>query len=175
MHIFEGRYYIYPTTSLPFDQQTFFEVWSSKDMVQWRNEGRIFNLADIPWSGNHAAWAPSVCYRNSLYYFYYSAGDGNGIGVATSTSPAGPFTDALGRPLVKAWPHGARPIDANVFIDDDERAFLYFGHGHAVVVELNDDMVSLKGEFYEVTPEGYVEGPFLYEAQRHLLFSLVGR
>lgn len=162
MHIFEGSYYIYPTTSLPFDQQTFFEVWSSKDMLQWRNEGHILNLADIPWSGNRAAWAPSVCYRNSLYYFYFSAGDGNGIGVATSTSPTGPFTDALGRPLVKEWPHGAQPIDAHIFINDDERAFLYFGgHGHAVVVELNDDMVSLRGAFYKVTPESYVEGPFL--------------
>lgn len=162
IHFFRGRFYIYPTFSAKYEEQTFFEAWSSADLVEWRNEGRILDFADIPWSTNRAAWAPSVAERDGVYYFYFSAGDGAGIGVATATHPAGPFRDALGRPLIAEYHHGAQPIDAHAFLDDDGRGYLYYGGWrHAVVVELGADMVSTVGEFREITPEHYVEGPFM--------------
>ena len=162
MHVFAGRYYLYPTYSAEYDRQTFFEAWSSSDLTDWRNEGRILDFADVPWSTNRAAWAPSAIERGGRYYFYFSAGDGAGLGVAVADHPAGPFRDALGRPLVGHYPHGAQPIDAHAFLDDDGQAYLYFGGWrHAVVVRLNEDMVSLDGDFQEITPESYVEGPFM--------------
>lgn len=162
LHIFAGRYYLYPTYSADYDQQTFFEAWSSSDLTDWRSEGRILDFADVPWSTNRAAWAPSAIERGGRYFFYFSAGDGAGLGVAVADGPAGPFRDALGRPLVGHYPHGAQPIDAHAFLDDDGQAYLYFGGWrHAVVVRLNEDMVSLGGDFREITPEGYVEGPFM--------------
>ncbi len=82
--------------------------------------------------------------------------------MATASSPIGPFRDVLGCPLIKEYHHGAQPIDAHAFIDDDGRAHLYYGGwSHAVVVELGDDMISIKGDFHEITPENYVEGPFM--------------
>ncbi len=162
LHLFAGRYYLYPTYSAEYDQQTFFEAWSSSDLTDWRCEGRILDFADVPWSTNRAAWAPSAIERNGRYFFYFSAGDGAGLGVAVAEHPAGPFRDALGRPLVGHYPHGAQPIDAHAFLDDDGQAYLYFGGWrHAVVVRLNEDMISLGGDFQEITPEGYVEGPFM--------------
>ena len=162
LHIFAGRYYLYPTYSAEYDKQTFFEAWSSSDLTDWRNEGRILDFADVPWSTNRAAWAPSAIERGGRYYFYFSAGDGAGLGAAVADHPAGPFRDALGRPLVSHYPHGAQPIDAHAFLDDDGQAYLYFGGWrHAVVVRLNEDMVSLDGDFQEITPDGYVEGPFM--------------
>lgn len=162
IHFFEGRYTIYPTFSDDYDKQTFFEVWSSSDLTDWRNEGRILDFADIPWSTNRAAWAPTIAEKDGTYYYYFSAGDGAGIGVATSTSPTGPFKDALGEPLIKEYHHGAQPIDAHAFIDDDGKAYLYYGGwGHAIVVELGEDMVSTVGKFHEITPKNYVEGPFM--------------
>ena len=161
-HIFEGRYYIYPTTSDVYENQTYFEVFSSDDLTNWQNHGSILDFASIDWSTNRAAWAPTIAEKDGMYYFYFSAGDGAGIGVATSDSPIGPFRDALGHPLIKEYHHGAQPIDAHAFIDDDGRAYLYYGGwSHAVVVELGDDMISTKGEFQEITPESYVEGPFM--------------
>ena len=59
IHFFQGRYYIYPTTSRQYHEQTSFECWSSDDLTDWRNEGVILELKDIPWSTNYAAWAPS--------------------------------------------------------------------------------------------------------------------
>lgn len=166
IHLFQGRYYIYPTFSAAYEEQTFFEVWSSDDLVTWQNEGRILDFADVPWSTNRAAWAPSCAERNGRYYFYFSAGDGAGIGVAVSDHATGPFVDALGKPLIAEYHHGAQPIDAHAFIDDDGKAYLYYGGwGHAVVIELADDMISLRGEFKEITPDNYVEGPFM--VKRH--------
>jgi len=162
LHIFEGRYYIYPTYSAPFDEQTFFECWSSADLTDWVNHGRILDFKDVPWSTNRAAWAPSIAHKDGVYYYYFSAGDGAGIGVATATHPAGPFTDALSKPLVDTYPHGAQPIDAHCFIDDDGHPYLYFGGWrHAVVARLNPDMVSFATDFVEITPKNYVEGPFM--------------
>jgi len=162
LHLFGGRYYLYPTYSAPYGEQTFFEAWSSPDLTGWRSEGRILDFADVPWSTNRAAWAPSAIERGGRYFFYFSAGDGAGLGVAVADHPAGPFRDALGRPLVAEYPHGAQPIDAHAFQDDDGQAYLYFGGWrHAVVARLNEDMVSLDGDFLEITPENYVEGPFM--------------
>ncbi|MBC8141523.1 MAG: family 43 glycosylhydrolase [Armatimonadetes bacterium] len=163
LHFFAGRYYIYPTTSRPFEEQTTFECWSSSDLTDWRNEGVILDFADIRWSTNYAAWAPSVAERNGKYYFYFSAGDGAGIGVAVSDSPAGPFRDALGIPLVSGYPHGAQPIDAHCFLDDDGRAYLYFGgHGVCVVASMTPTLCAFREGFRNITPSpDFVEGAFM--------------
>lgn len=171
IHLFQGRYWIYPTYSAPYEEQTFFEAFSSSDLTDWRNEGRILDFADVPWSTNRAAWAPSMAEKNGKYYFYFSAGDGAGIGVAISDSPAGPFTDALGHALISEYHHGAQPIDAHAFIDDDGTPYLYYGGWkHSVVVKLGDDMISIDGPFVEITPENYVEGPFMVKQQGRYVF-----
>jgi beta-xylosidase len=171
LHLFNGKYYMYPTYSALYEDQTFFEAFVSDDLVNWSSVGRILDFADVPWSTNRAAWAPSCCERNGKYYFYFSAGDGAGIGVAVSDSPVGPFVDALGSPLIKEYHHGAQPIDAHAFIDDDGQAYLYYGGWkHAVVVKLGKDMISIVGEFIEITPEHYVEGPFMVKRNREYYF-----
>ncbi len=127
IHIFEGRYYIYPTWSDEYEKQTYFEAFTSTDLTNWKSVGRILDFADVPWSTNRAAWAPSAAERNGKYYFYFSAGDGAGLGVGVSDSPAGPFVDALGHPLIAEYHFGAQPIDAHAFVDDDGQAYLYYG------------------------------------------------
>jgi len=171
IHVFEDRYYVYPTYSAPYEQQTFLEAFSSSDLVHWHREGRVLDFKEIPWSTNRAAWAPSVIYRDGTYFMYFSAGDGAGIGVATSKKPGGPFRDALGKPLIKDVINGAQPIDANAFIDDDGQAYLYYGGWrHANVVKLSKDMLRTEGEFKEITPEGYVEGSFMLKRNGEYVF-----
>ena len=162
VHVYGNRYYVYPTYSAPYEKQTFLEAFSSPDLVNWHREGRILDLKEIPWSTNRAAWAPSVIFRDGTYFLYFGAGDGAGIGVATSKSPAGPFKDALGKPLIKDYINGAQPIDQMAFLDDDGQAYLYYGGWkHANVVKLAKDMIHTEGEFKEITPEHYVEGPYM--------------
>jgi len=162
LHLFQDKYYIYPTFSAAYEDQTFYDCFSSDNLSNWQKHANILNFADVPWSTNKAAWAPSVIERNGTYYMYFSAGDGAGIGVASSKSPAGPFKDALGKPLIKEYINGAQPIDAHAFIDDDGQAYLYYGGWkHCNVVKLKENMIETAGEFLEVTPENYVEGPFM--------------
>jgi beta-xylosidase len=147
---------------MAFDRQTYFEAFSSPDLIEWRHEGRILDFEDVPWSTNRCAWAPSCAERDGQYFFYFSAGDGAGLGVGVSSSPAGPFRDVLGRPLVSEYCFGAQPIDAHAFVDTDGKAYLYWGGwGHCVVGRLSADMLALEGEIIEITPASYVEGPFM--------------
>lgn len=167
---FEGRYWVYPTYSAPYEEQTHFDAFHSEDLATWTKVERVLVMADIPWA-RLAMWAPSPIERGGKYYYYFAANDIQsddelgGIGVAVSDRPEGSFKDALGRPLVDKFHHGAQPIDPHVFLDDDGAAYLYYGGwGHCNVVKLNDDMVSLgtfdDGETYkEVTPDQFVEGP----------------
>ncbi len=171
LHFFQGRYYIYPTWSDEYANQTFFEVFTSHDLSEWTNGGRVLDFADVPWSTNRAAWAPSVAEKDGQFFMYFSAGDGAGIGVGVAQNPGGPFVDALGEPLIKDYIHGAQPIDAHAFVDDDGQAYLYYGGWkHAVVVQLGDDMISTVGEFREITPENYVEGPFMVKRKGEYVF-----
>ncbi|PYI12775.1 Arabinanase/levansucrase/invertase, partial [Aspergillus violaceofuscus CBS 115571] len=203
------NYWLYPTYSAAYEQQTFFDAFSSPDLVTWTKHPTVLNITQIPWSTNRAAWAPSVARRplkpstpkkyEYEYYMYFSTGDGTGIGVARSTtnSPAGPFADALGRPLVNGTVMGAEAIDAQVFVDypapnqnsgdaewDAEvqggtpRVWLYFGGwGHAVVVEVDaESMTALKGQFVEITPPEYVEGPWVLKRKGvyYFMYSVGG-
>ena len=93
-------------------------------------------------------------------FFIYFANGGNGIGVISSDSPVGPFVDPIGCALIsRQTPNCANVewlFDPAVWVDDDNRAYLYFGGGvpdgkaenpgTGRVVELGDDMISIKGE-----------------------------
>ncbi|RED75318.1 glycoside hydrolase family 43 protein [Cohnella phaseoli] len=168
--IFDGKYWIYPTCSAPYDEQTRFDAFSSDDLVHWTKSERILEMSSVSWA-RRAMWAPSPVERNGRYYYYFAANDiqsdaeYGGIGVAVADRPEGPYRDALGKPLIDRFVNGAQPIDPHAFIDEDGSAYLYYGGwGHCNVVRLGEDMISLNsfedGEtFKEVTPEQFVEGP----------------
>ncbi len=85
------------------------------------------------------------------------------------SKPEGPYRDLLGKPLINDIVNGAQPIDQFAFRDDDGTYYLYYGGwGHCNIVKLKDDFSSIvafnDGETYkEVTPQGYVEGPFMFK------------
>ncbi|MGW0839821.1 family 43 glycosylhydrolase [Streptomyces sp. NPDC002787] len=156
-----GRYWIYPTTDgFPGWSGTRFKAFSSKDLVHWKDHGLILDLGpDVTWADKNA-WAPAIAERDGRYYFYFCA-EGN-IGVAVADSPAGPFKDALGKPLVAKGQFSGQAIDPSVFVDDDGQAYLYWGNMHGYVVPLNDDMVSFDAaEVKDITPDNFREGAFV--------------
>ena len=118
-------------------------------------------------------WAPSVISKDGKYYFFFGANDVHegeigGIGVAVADKPEGPYRDLLGKPLINDIINGAQPIDQFVYNDDGTYYMYYGGWGHCNVVKLNDDFTGFvpfeDGEIYkEVTPENYVEGPFMFK------------
>lgn len=163
IRVFGDTYYIYPTSDKPNWQTTDFSVWSSKNLVDWKKEGMILDVAnDLRWA-NIQAWAPDVIERNGTYYMYFCA-EGE-IGVATSASPTGPFVDALGKPLVpKGSGVESNTIDPYPFIDDDGQAYLYFGNGPLVnVVKLKPDMITLDGPVQGIELRDHREAPVVFK------------
>ena len=146
-------------------------LYSSIDMVNWTDRGAVASLKTFPWAvQSNDAWAPQVIERNGKFYLYtpisVAGSPKNVIAVAVADSPAGPFKDALGKPLV--GPANGY-IDPTVWIDDDGQAYLYWGNPHLWYVKLNKDMVSYSGPVVEVKskPEDYQEGPWFYKRDNH--------
>jgi hypothetical protein len=169
--VFNGRYYLYPTTDgYASWSGTYYKAFSSTDLVNWTDHGTILdNGPDVSWADN-SAWAPAIAARNGQYYLYFSGGLASGntakqLGVAVSSSPTGPFRDALGRPLVASGQFsGGQAIDPMVFTDDDGQSYLYWGQGVARMVPLNSDMVSFDAaQARTITPSGYNEAPFVFK------------
>jgi beta-xylosidase len=161
--VFGKQFYLYPTTDGSEGWQSdYFTCWSSKDLVNWKNEGKILDLKkDLGWA-TARAWAPAIAAKNGKYYYYYSA-DVN-IGVAVADKPTGPFKDPLGKPLVRKAALRGQMIDPMVFIDDDGSAYLYFGQGNCHAVKLNDDMISFDStKLVSFKPQGYNEGSFVFK------------
>ncbi|HVT10379.1 MAG TPA: family 43 glycosylhydrolase, partial [Polyangia bacterium] len=152
---FDGVFYIYPTTDgFANWGATSFSVFSSTNLVEWTNRGVILDLPkDLKWATDRA-WAPAIARAGATYYFYFCAAQQ--IGVATSSSPTGPFKDALGHPLITTNQFGPQSIDPFFFLDDDGTRYLYFGSGTGGlrVVKLGSDMISLSGTPANISPSG---------------------
>lgn len=159
--VFDGKYYIYPTTDGYAGWKTHqFHVFSSDNLVDWEDEGVILDLSqgDVEWVDpeNCYAWAPAIERKNGKYYFYFCGRDKSNnkqaIGVAVSDSPTGPFV-AEKEPLMTTKicsSQGGRigqAIDPSIYTDEDTGiSYMLFGNGGNGynIVELNSDMVSFK-------------------------------
>ncbi len=156
---FDGKYWLYPTTDgYSGWSGTVFHAWSSKNMLDWEDEGVILDVANkdpglnekgvqiasSAWSDGNA-WAPTIEEKNGKYYFYYcgninssytgKCGTNKAIGVAVADDPAGPFV-AEEMPIV--YPKlisdagvswSGQVIDPSIFTDDDGTVYLFFGNG----------------------------------------------
>ncbi|MGC0332802.1 beta-xylosidase [Streptomyces sp. SAI-170] len=161
----DGAYWIYPTTDgFPGWSGTRFKAYSSKDLVHWKDHGVVLDLGpDVAWADKNA-WAPAIAEKDGRYYLYFCAEQQ--IGVAVADSPAGPFTDALGRPLVAKGRFTGQMIDPAVFTDDDGTSYLYWGNSRGYVVPLADDMVSFDAaQVKDITPANFREGSFVVKRQ----------
>lgn len=171
--VFDDKYWVYPTYSAPYNDQLHMDAFSSPDLVHWTKHSRVLEKANVSWAWR-AMWAPSIIEKEGKYYLFFAANDiqsdneAGGIGVAVADQPEGPFNDLLGRPLIDKFHNGAQPIDQFVFKDIDGQHYMFYGGwGHCNVVKLNEDFSAIvphdDGSLYkEVTPEGYVEGSFMF-------------
>jgi arabinoxylan arabinofuranohydrolase len=182
--VYKDTVYLY--TGHDEDSSTWFTMkdwhcYTTTDMVNWTDRGTPLSLKTFSWAKKDA-WAGQCIYRNGKFYWYVPMNHqtmGMSIGVAVGSSPTGPFTDALGKPLVHS---GNGDIDPTVFIDDDGQAYLYWGNPYLKYVKLNEDMISYSGEIVTVPlnkegfnvrykdadkrPSAYEEGPWFYKRNK---------
>lgn len=167
--VFNDRVYVYLTDDQSNDgtywNSTVWHAISSPNLVDWKDEGSVLSLSAFAWAKKFAAWAPDVVLKAGKYYFFAPI-DRHQIGVAVSDSPTGPFTDAIGAPLVdkaRDLNVGDEPIDPAVFIDDDGQAYMYFGTRIPKVVKLRADLLAMDGAIVDLSVSGknYGEAPWL--------------
>jgi beta-xylosidase len=171
--VFGNTFWIYPTYSAPYDDQLHFDAFSSPDLVTWTKHERILDNKAITWA-KRAMWAPAAIEKDGKHFLFFGANDiqkdseHGGIGVAVADKPEGPFKDHLGKPLIDKFHNGAQPIDQFVFRDlDGKHYIIYGGWRHCNIARLADDFKSIGTfddgtTFKEITPKGYVEGPFMF-------------
>jgi beta-xylosidase len=154
--IFGDQYYIYATTDgFPGWSGKVFYSWKSPDLVTWTRSTSPFltlngTSGNVPWATGDA-WAPTIIFRNSKYYFYFSGQNPTfnrkTIGVAVADTPEGPFV-AQPTPFIlnnEAITTG-QAIDSAAFHDPTaDKYYLFWGNGEPpLYAELADDMLSLK-------------------------------
>jgi beta-xylosidase len=171
--IFDKTYWVYPTFSARYEDQIFMDAFSSKDLTNWKKHPRIIDTTAVKWA-KKAMWAPSIIKNKNKYFLFFGANDIQndneigGIGVAVASKPEGPYKDYLGKPLVDKFYNGAQPIDQFVFRDKDGQCYLiYGGWRHCNIAKLKSDFTGFipfedETVFKEITPENYVEGPFMF-------------
>jgi hypothetical protein len=121
-----------------------YHVFSTTDLVNWIDHGRVLSVDDVDWAVDYA-WAIDAVYRHGRYYLIFCMHETETgmfrTGIATSDVPQGPFTN-IG--FIQGVEWGQDPA---VFVDDDNRAYLYWGSGGScMAAELNDDLLSIKPE-----------------------------
>ncbi len=171
--VFDNQYWIYPTYSAPYEDQVFMDAFSSPDLVNWRKHERIIDTTAVKWA-KKAMWAPAIIKKDEHYFLFFAANDiqndneEGGIGIGIADKPGGPYKDYLGKPLLDKFHNGAQPIDQFIFHDKDGQYYMiYGGWRHCNIVKMKDDFTGFVPfedgtTFKEITPDGYVEGPFMF-------------
>src|SRR5262245_51145443 len=146
--VFGNTFWVFPTYSGGYGQQTFFDAFSSPDLVHWTRHKKVLTggvSGAVKWM-HRAAWAPSVVEKDGKFFFFFAAndiqkdGEVGGIGVAVADKAEGPYTDFLSKPLIDKFHNGAQPIDQFVFKDADGQWYiLYGGWRHCNIARLSTD------------------------------------
>src|ERR1700761_7615187 len=117
-------------------------IKSSKDMINWKNLGPVFERGTtFSWwnndiSGKVGLWAPDIHYANGKYHLYYSVSAwmnfNSSVGYATNTTldkndPNYKWVDKGKVIDAKNGGEGVNAIDPNVFMDKDGTEWLIYG------------------------------------------------
>lgn len=181
-HVWEenGRIYIYASHDMMpakgCGNMDKYHVYSSDNMVTWKDEGEILSAADVSWGRSKGGlmWAPDAAHVDDTYYFYFPHPTGNDdwnstwrIGVATSKKPTSDFTcKDDGYVKMKDGSPCVTKIDPCIFKDDDGSYYLYTGGGSkCYVAKLSSDMQTLAEDPVEIdeTLDDFHEGMWVFK------------
>ena len=178
----DGRLYVYCGHDECFEDRPGYEgkygfnitewlCYSTEDMKVWTDHGVVMKPTDFSWAIGEA-WVSQAIEYDGRFYFFVSTqcGDPNckAIGVAVSDNPAGPFVDAIGRPLITddMTDNGPRgwwnDFDPTIMIDDDGTPWLCWGNGqyYNVYASMGQTLETIS---YAVAPT--VQGPWTFAGE----------
>jgi hypothetical protein len=166
----DGRLWIYTSHDMDnatnYNNMDGYRVFSTSNLKTWVDHGEILHSRDVDWGmpGGGLMYAPSAAFKNGTYYLYFPHMARDiwkwCVGVATSTRPEGPFTN-------RGYVKGAHEIDPCCFVDDDGRAYLYWGGGEKgpYAARLKDNMTELAEapRTLDYGSDGFGEGVYMHK------------
>lgn len=145
IHIFGETAYLYAShDKSPYSKSFVMEdwqVWKSKDLVHWELASTLLPAQTYIGPNFTSAWATDVAEKNGKYYWYFSQG-AEQTGVVVGDTPAGPWRDPLGKPLLAADLTPTHEYDPGILSVGDDR-YIVFGVFDYYIAKLADDMTSL--------------------------------
>ena len=162
IHIYNNKAYLYATHDRSIESTGFamddWWVWSSGDLVNWQLESVLKPENTYIGKPFDQCWATDAACRNGKYYWYFSEHNEQ-AGVVVGDTPAGPWKDPLGKPLLPSELTPTHEYDMAVFQDEDGEHYILFGVWNYYMARLNEDMISLAEEPREVQINNPV-GPY---------------
>jgi arabinoxylan arabinofuranohydrolase len=143
-HVWEdGRLYIYGSYDIRGAHSYCspqYHVFSTGDLLHWKDHSVSLESQQIPWmQKTRPLYAPDCACRDGKYYLYFSYTDSVGReGVAVSDQPYGPFENPV--PVRGADGGG---IDPAVLVDEDGKAYIYWGQFQLQGARLDHTMTAI--------------------------------
>ncbi|HEX2628980.1 MAG TPA: glycoside hydrolase family 43 protein, partial [Chitinophagaceae bacterium] len=145
--------------------------FSSVDMITWKEHPSPLKATDFSWATGDA-YAAKLVERKGKFYLYAPVtpknNKGKAIAVAIADHPIGPYTDAIGKPMIT---HDMLPpttnekanLDPSVFIDDDGQAYIFWGNQQCYYARLKENMIELDGAIQTISLPDFAEGAHIYK------------
>jgi hypothetical protein len=182
--VFEETVYLYTGhDEAPEDVEEYImKEWlcfSSSDMKEWKEHPVLLMATDFSWAKGDA-YASKVIERNGNFYWYvavtHAEDTGTAIGVAVASKPDGPFTDAKGSALIT---HSMLPytenqkanLDPSVIVDEDGKAYIFWGNGDCYYAPLKENMIELDGPIKRLDLPSFEEGAHLHKRNGWYYFA----
>jgi len=150
-----------------------YHVFSTEDLVNWTDYGRVLSVDDVDWAITHA-WATDAVQWKGNYYFVFCMrskvnSDLFRIGLAISDRPEGPFK-SIGQ--IRGVEQG---MDPAIFVDDDNQPYLLYAHNRTCFIgKLSDDLLTVHNlKAIKETPQ-LQEGPWMHKHNGQYYLSYPG-
>jgi len=159
---FDGKYYLYPSSSEKSNDEQGVKVFQSDNMIDWTYEGFAATGDEV-----EKAFAPEVVYYNGSFYMTESQA-GTGHYILKSDSPTGPFkviTDNFGR-----------NIDGSFWVSDEGKLLFIYPANNVIDIAEVDTTTMLPGieTSLSATLNGWTEGPGMFRRGSNLFLTYTG-
>lgn len=175
---YNGKYYLYPSTSDPCDG---IKVFESEDLVNWIDKGYAVAPSE---DTAHGAYAPEVVYYNGWFYMCQSRA-GQGHYIYRSASPTEGFTlfsCSAGNPGDINYGNLGMGIDGSFYVDDTGKLYLlHTSTPSGLKYNLISDPENITGETIGITKSledanlrGWIEGPGIIRRGEYSYLTYTG-
>ncbi|WP_343524316.1 glycoside hydrolase 43 family protein [Pedobacter sp.] len=145
-----GKVYYMSSTTMHMNPGV--PIMKSTDLVNWKIVNYAYDtlgnadeltLSNGKWDYGRGSWASSLRFHNGMYYVStFSGTTGKTYIYSTKDIEKGPWKAVSFRPSLH---------DHSLFFDDDGKAYMVYGAGKIMLVELNSDLSGIKPGFKPVS------------------------